>query len=198
MQRRAADSEAGLARDSVWMRRLIARDATALAEIANACGHIPFGIAFRLLADRAEAEDIAQETLIRLWTYAERWQIGRPIAPWLRQVATHLAIDHIRRARRIRQGDVPERADPAASPEAALASADVRDRVAACIAALPERQRAAIILTYYEEQGNRQVADMLAMGLKAFESMLLRARQMLRSCLVGQGLLAADMLDDRP
>jgi RNA polymerase sigma-70 factor (ECF subfamily) len=188
----AQADDVGEQTDDRLMHRIQRREAAALAEAANRHGQAIFAIAFRMLGDRAEAEDIAQEALVRLWTHAPRWQFGRPIRPWLRQVATNLAIDHIRRARRLTPDSPPERADPDAATDENMAHAEMRAIVAECIAALPERQRAAVILTYYEEQSNRQVADLLRMGIKAFESMLLRARHMLRACLAGHGVLASN------
>ena len=64
----------------------------------------------------------------------------------------------------------------------------MRSAVAACIEALPDRQRAAIVLTYYEERQNRVAADILTMQIQAFESLLFRARSSLRECVEGKGL----------
>ena len=67
---------------------------------------------------------------------------------------------------------------------------EVRNAVANCIEALPDRQRAAIVLTYYEERQNRMAAEILAMQVKAFESLLFRARGSLRDCVESKGVVA--------
>jgi DNA-directed RNA polymerase specialized sigma24 family protein len=69
----------------------------------------------------------------------------------------------------------------------------VRAAVVHCIQSLPERQRASIILTYYEERANQSAAEVLAMQLKAFESLLFRARAALRSCIEGKGVVSGDI-----
>ena len=68
----------------------------------------------------------------------------------------------------------------------------VRARTQAALQALPDRQRAAIVLTYWEECSNQQAAEALAMNVKAFESLLLRARKALREALVEHGLVGPE------
>jgi RNA polymerase sigma-70 factor (ECF subfamily) len=142
-----------------------------------------------MLADSAEAEDVAQEALLRLWQYADRWQAGGPgVAAWLTRVATNACLDRLRRRRFTSDEAVPERADESALADEAIEEDEVRKAVAECIEALPDRQRAAIVLTYYEERQNKMAAEILAMQLKAFESLLLRARAALRGCVEGKGV----------
>ena len=85
---------------------------------------------------------------------------------------------------------MPESADESPLADEVIEQDDVRSAVAACIEALPDRQRAAIVLTYYEERQNRMAADILAMQIKAFESLLFRARGSLRECVEGKGVTA--------
>ena len=167
--------------DDTLMDRVAARDADAFRLLAERHGTLPYRIAWRMTGDAAEAEDLAQETLLRLWDKAPQWRVGGSgVAAWLTRVAMNLALDRLRRRRFASGEPVPERADEAPLAdegiEAEQAAAAVRD----CIAALPERQRAAIVLTYYEDVPNRTAAEMLEMNLKAFESLLFRARAALR------------------
>lgn len=177
--------------DDALMVRVAARDADALRLLAERHADIAWRIAYRMLADAAEAEDVAQEALLRLWQYAERWQVGGPgVAAWLTRVATNACLDRIRRRRFVGDDAVPERADESPLADEMIEQDDVRSAVAACIEALPDRQRAAIVLTYYEERQNKMAAEILAMQLKAFESMLFRARASLRDCVEGKGVTA--------
>uniref|UniRef100_UPI0026076BC2 sigma-70 family RNA polymerase sigma factor n=1 Tax=uncultured Sphingorhabdus sp. TaxID=1686106 RepID=UPI0026076BC2 len=122
---------------------------------------------------------------------AERWKAGGPgVTAWLTRVATNACLDRIRRRRFAADDAVPERADESPLSDEALEEDEVRSAVAGCIEALPDRQRAAIVLTYYEERQNRMAADILAMQIKAFESLLFRARASLRECVEGKGVTA--------
>jgi RNA polymerase sigma-70 factor (ECF subfamily) len=179
--------------DDALMRRLTARDPQALREIARRHGEVPYRIACRMLGDPAEGEDIAQEALLRLWNHAGKWQAGHAIAAWLTTVATNLCRDRLRRTRRLSGEEAPERRDEAPLADRSLAEEEMAQAVRECIGELPERARAAVVLTYYEAQPNRTVAELLEMKLKAFESMLLRARQLLQGCVEGKGVLSADV-----
>jgi RNA polymerase sigma factor (sigma-70 family) len=175
--------------DDALMARVAARETAALKLLADRHAQLPWRIAYRMLADSAEAEDVAQDALLRLWQYAERWQAGGPgVAAWLTRVATNACLDRLRRRRFTSDEAVPERADESALADEAIEEDEVRKAVAECIEALPDRQRAAIVLTYYEERQNKMAAEILAMQVKAFESLLLRARAALRGCVEGKGV----------
>lgn len=175
--------------DDALMTRLALRDQDALRLLADRHADVPWRIAYRMLADAAEAEDVAQEAMLRLWQHADRWRAGGPgVAAWLTRVATNACLDRLRRRRFSSDAAVPERADESALADEAIEENEVRQAVADCIEALPDRQRAAIVLTYYEERQNKMAAEILAMQLKAFESLLLRARGALRGCVEGKGL----------
>lgn len=194
MTTQTATAPAPEAHDDALMARLAARDTDALRILSDRHADIPWRIAMRMLNDAAEAEDVAQESLLRLWDKASKWQAGSSgVAAWLTRVATNLCLDHIRKRRRVVDGDgLPERADEAPLADATSEAEQARDIVASCIGALPDRQRAAIVLTYYEEQKNAGAADILAMQVKAFESLLLRARAALRACVEGKGIRSAN------
>ena len=175
--------------DDALMARVAARDADALRLLADRHAEIAWRIAYRMLNDAAEAEDVAQEAMLRLWQFAERWQAGGTgVAAWLTRVATNACLDRIRRRRFVGEDAIPERADESPLADEAIEQDEVRSAVAGCIEALPERQRAAIVLTYYEERQNRMAAEILAMQVKAFESLLFRARASLRDCVEGKGV----------
>jgi RNA polymerase sigma factor (sigma-70 family) len=172
--------------DDALMARVAARDGAAFRLLVEQYAARPHRIAYRMLGDAAEAEDVAQEALLRLWNLGDGWQGGGPgVAAWLGRVAKKLCLDRLRKRRFASDEAVPERADEAPLADAAMAAAEDRARARAAIAALPDRQRAAIILTYYEELPNAAAAEALEMNLKAFESLLLRARTALKKALAG-------------
>ncbi len=175
--------------DESLMHRLAQRDAQALAQLAERYAHIPWRIACRMLDDISEAEDIAQEAMLKLWNIQGGWDAsGSGIAAWLTRVATNLCIDRIRRRRTVSGDNLAEQADEAPLADANIEKDEMRAAIIDCIQRLPERQRGAIILTYYEEQPNRDAARAMDMKIKAFESILLRARLSLRKCAEAMGI----------
>ena len=183
---------AGGGEDAALVQRLAVRDAEALRAVISAHADRLHRIVWRMTGDGAEAEDIVQEALLRLWDQAPQLAARHPAATglrlggWLQRVATNLAIDRLRRTRRLAQGEVPERADDAPLADAVAEAGEEGARARALTAALPERQRAAIVLTYYEELPNAEAAAALDMNIKAFESLLHRARAALRQAFAAQ------------
>jgi RNA polymerase sigma factor (sigma-70 family) len=172
------DEECG---DDALMERVRARDAAAFAMLVNAHATLLHRIAYRMIGDATEAEDVAQEALLRLWQHADRWRGGGTgAAAWLTRVTVNLCLDRLRRRRFSSDEAVPDRPDDAPLAHDMMAAAEQLAAVVAAIAALPDRQRAAIVLTYYEDQCNAAAAAVLDMNIKAFESLLLRARQALK------------------
>lgn len=183
--------------DAALAARLATRDAGALREVVALHAGVLHRVAYRMTGDVHEAEDIVQEALLRLWDHApalaERHPVGSQAAAqlrlggWLQRVVTNLAIDRLRRARRIAGGEVPEEEDGAPLADALIEAGEREGQARALVLALPERQRAAIVLTYYEELPNAEAAAALDMNIKAFESLLHRARAALRQAFAAQG-----------
>ncbi len=170
------------------MRRVAARDGEAFRELADRHAARPHRVAWRMLGDATEAQDVAQEAMLRLWRDAGMWRSGGSgVAAWLTRVATNLCLDRLRQRARMSGEAVPERADEAPLADALIAGDQARGQVIRAMDRLPERQRAAVVLTYYEELSNADAAAMLEMNIKAFESLLLRARRALRDMLVEHG-----------
>ena len=176
--------------DGALMRRVASGDALALGLIADRYTPMLYGISWRMLADSGEAEDVVQETMTRAWINAASWTpVGGGLGAWLRRIATNLCLDRKRRRAFVSDEDVPERADESPSADALIDAERRRQAVAAAMQALPDRQRAAIVLTYYEGLSNAEAAAALGLGIKALESLLVRARQGLSRNLASQGLV---------
>ena len=172
------------------MRRVASGDATALGLISERYTPMLFSIAWRMLGDGAEAEDVVQEAITRVWVKASGWTpVGGGLGGWLRRIATNLCLDRKRKHAFVSDEEVPERADESPSADALIDEDRRRQAVAAAMQALPDRQRAAIVLTYYEGVSNAEAAATLGLGVKALESLLVRARQGLSRSLAAQGLL---------
>ena len=167
---------------------LLARVATgeALAFRGLVDRHLPtvLAIARRMLKDDAEAEDVAQEALLRLWRNAAALELGAGgVRPWLRRVASNLCIDRVRSRRNTTAVDqVPEQAEPA-SQVRHLVERELGARVDAALKALPERQRLAITLFHYEGMSQIEVGGVLGISDEAVELLLARARRTLKAAL---------------
>lgn len=177
--------------DDALMAQVAGRSSGAFRQLAARHGRLPFQIGWRMLGDATEAEDIAQEALLRLWDHAGRWKAGGPgVAAWLKRVAMNLCLDRLRRRKFGSDEEAPERADDSPLADALLDEDRMADIIKAAMGALPDRQRAAIVLTYYEELTNMAAAQAMDMNIKAFESLLLRARAGLRNSLEAAGILS--------
>ena len=141
-------------------------------------------LAHRLLGDPVEAEDVAQEAMLRAWRQAPAWRPGKArFDTWLHRVALNLCYDRLRRRREVLTDAPPERPDPAPGPDRGVEAAQLGDRVNAALARLPERQREAIVLCHYQELGNIEAAALMDVSVEALESLLSRGRRALRAAL---------------
>ena len=141
-------------------------------------------LAQRMLGDAVEAEDVAQEAMLRAWRQAPGWVSGRAkFDTWLHRVALNLCYDRLRRRREIPTDAVPDRRDEDAAPDRGLLAADVGAAVNSALARLPDRQREAIVLCHYQELSNIEAAGLMKISIEALESLLSRGRRALRQAL---------------
>lgn len=141
-------------------------------------------LARRMLRDDAEAEDVTQEALLKLWRSREALEVGAyGLRPWLRRVVSNLCIDKMRSSRRFTvTDDVPERAEPA-DQLTQVEAQDASARVEAAIKGLPDRQRTALTLFHYEGLSQVEVGRIMGASDEAVESLLARARRSLKVAL---------------
>jgi RNA polymerase sigma-70 factor (ECF subfamily) len=167
--------------DEDLLARIACNDAAAVREMVGRKLPRLLAVATRILGDRVEAEDVAQETFIRLWRQAPRWEAGRArFDTWLYGVALNLCRDRLRRRKEIYTAEPPEMADPSPLPDNGLHAGDTARTVETALSLLPERQREAVVLQYYEELSNIEAAAVMGVTVEALESLLARGRRNLR------------------
>lgn len=145
-------------------------------------------VATRVLGDRAEAEDIAQEAMLRLWRIAPDWENGRAqVSTWLYRVVMNLCIDHKRKRRGTLDLDAaPEPADDAPGAADRMQDRARQDALQAALMQLPERQRQAVILRHLEELPNPEIAEILGVSVEAVESLVARGKRGLAAALANR------------
>ncbi len=152
--------------------------------------HLPrmVGLARRVLGNQADAEEVAQDVFLRVWTHAADWKPGKAkFETWMHRVALNLCYDRLRKKREITGEDLPDPVDTGANPGEALQQKEVAARVNEAMQLLPERQRMAVVLCHHQGHTNIEAAAMMEVSVEALESLLARGRRKLRD------LLRADM-----
>lgn len=143
-----------------------------------------FRVAARMLGDRAEAEDVAQEAMLRLWRQAPDWQGGQArVTTWLYRVAVNLATDRLRKRRGLPLDEAPEPVETAPGAVGRMIEAERAAALDAALMALPERQREAVILRHLEGLSNPEIAEIMGVGVEAVESLTARGKRGLTAAL---------------
>lgn len=149
-----------------------------------------YGYAARLLSDRAEAEDVVQEAMLRLWRIAPDWRQGEAqVSTWLYRVVTNLCTDRKRARFRREAQALDDGPEPVSGQPPVIASLIEADRMAAldqALAALPERQRQAVVLRHIEGMANPAIAEIMGIGVEAVESLTARGKRALAAQLAGR------------
>ncbi|MEI6556918.1 MAG: RNA polymerase sigma factor [Rhodospirillaceae bacterium] len=155
--------------------------------------HMPFTLrlAYRVIGNRDDAEEVAQEAFLRVWTMAPRWRhdLEARFTTWLYRVVVNLCLDRRRRLVPLPLEDAGDTADPAPDSLDRVAADETTRLVAHALDGLPPRQRAAISLCYYGGVNGPQAAEILEVSVSALESLLVRGRRALRLRLTGLGAL---------
>ena len=147
-----------------------------------------YGVALRMTGSRADAQDVVQDVFLRLWQRPDAWRPGQAqFSTWLYRVVVNRCLDLKRRPRGTDLDSVEEPQDPDANAEDSLLDAERNRALDSAVNQLPERQKAAIVLTYTAGLRNAEAASAMEISVKAFEALLVRAKRELRDYLTGQG-----------
>jgi RNA polymerase sigma-70 factor (ECF subfamily) len=172
--------------DTRWMQRVQAGDEAALAALMERWELPVKALIGRLVLNATEADELAQETFVRVWTQREKFRADAEFRPWLFAIAVNLARNRLRWWRRRPEVELEEWSgadDGDASRERGARALEKSERATAvrdAIAALPKELREALVLFEYEQMSHAEIAATLGCTPKAVETRLYRAREKLR------------------
>jgi len=181
-----ADAASHPSEDTQLMTRVQSGDEAALGELMSRWERPVKAVIGRLVLNSRDAEELAQETFVRVWQQQAKFHAGSEFRPWVFSIAVNLARNRLRWWRRrpeIALEDWTETTDPSATGAGAVEAAERRRAVQDAIAALPVDLREALVLAEYENLRHAQIAVIVGATPKAVETRIARARGQLRTVL---------------
>lgn len=170
--------------DSELLDRLAANDEAAFRMLVERHIDRAYAIALRIVGNAADAEDVVQDTMLKIWSHRGRWQHGRAkFSTWLYRVISNRCIDLRRKPRTENVDTVPEVADGQPDAVRVIERNELNEMLEDAMQRLPEQQRIAVILSYHENMSNGEIAQVMDSTVAAVESLLKRGRQQLRQLL---------------
>ena len=143
-----------------------------------------FTQAFHRIRNKTDAEDIAQEALLRLWRIAPDWQQDNAkVSTWLYQVVTNLCIDRLRQKNHGHLDSIPEPTDTRPNATDVIQDKSRANALYHALAKLPDHQREAVAMRHLEGLSNPEIADNLQLSTEAVESLVARGKQKLSKIL---------------
>ncbi len=186
--------EAGVERDDGELVRLcLAGEQTAFDALAARHYRRVYNVAYRMLGNREQAEDITQETLLRVYSRLHTFKQGASFIAWVRRITTNLCIDHLRRRgeqtvsldRQLEAGMEHADTSAGASPEGRLEMTEDARRVMEALRRLPGKQRAVLVLRHVEGLKVDEIARTMKMPQGTVKTLLFRGRHAVRG-MVGE------------
>jgi len=143
--------------------------------------------ATRMLSDQAEAEDVSQDALMRLWQIAPDWrQDEAQVTTWLYRVTANLCTYRLRKRRNVRLDEIAEPADPKRSAPGQIQDKARYSALSDALAQMPERQAQAVSLRHLEGLSNPEIAEVMDISLRSVESLTARGKRALKDILQGR------------
>ena len=170
--------------DDQLMMRAADGDETALRALIERWERPVFAFLVRMLGSPEEAEDLCQDTFMRVISAANRYRPEGRFQSWLFRIAGNLARKRLRRRKILRWlplgGEHHETPDPGPDPLKALANGQERERVRAAVERLPDRQREALVLKRYQDMSYQEIADAMDTSVASVQMLLHRAMDALK------------------
>jgi RNA polymerase sigma-70 factor, ECF subfamily len=174
----------GISEDDVLLQRVAEDDEESFRELVERHIDRAYGLALRILGNAADADDVVQDTFLKVWVHRGRWECGRAkFSTWIYRVVTNRCIDLRRQPTSESVDNVPEPADQHPDVVAAMQRQEMKDKLDMAMRRLPDQQRIAVILSYHEGMSNLEIAEVMETTVSAVESLLKRGRQQLRKLL---------------
>jgi len=167
--------------DEDLLRRIGEQDEAALRELVARHGERAHAVALKILRNPADADDVVQDVMLRIWTKSHMWQPGEAkFSTWLHRIVTNRCLDLHRRPRTETIDNAPDVADEQPDALTAMQRGEVSDLLERAMAHVPDQQRIALILSYIDSFSNAEIAGILDTSVTAVESLLKRGRVQLR------------------
>lgn len=162
--------------DPSLMRAVANGDWAAFEQLVERHQAAAWRTAYRLVSDRHVAEELAQEAFLRVFEARQRYRPTAAFRTYLTRIVVRLCLDYLRKRRPIPSGEGAWLVDPHALPANQIEAAERAAAVERAISELPPKQRAAVVLRYYEGLSGREAAEAMGTTVKAVERLLARAR----------------------
>ncbi|MBD8891318.1 sigma-70 family RNA polymerase sigma factor [Labrenzia suaedae] len=147
-----------------------------------------YAVAYRILRNASDAEDVVQDAFLQVWTKRAVWQAGRArFSTWLYRVISNRCIDLLRRPKVETMETLPELEDDRGDQMQSLARQEASEMLQKAMAKLPDQQRIALVFSYTENLSNGEIAEIMETSVSAVEALLKRGRQKLRHLLRNTG-----------
>ena len=163
------------------MVRAAAGDLAAFEELVHRNQSAAWSLAFHYVSDPAEAEDIVQESFLRLLKSASRYQPTAKFRTYFSRIVVRLCLDFRSKKRPVYCATMPEKADTENNPELLLCKKEAANELKQAFADLPSTQRMAFLLRHQEGFTYSEIAKAMSISVRAVDSLMQRGRQALRS-----------------
>jgi RNA polymerase sigma-70 factor (ECF subfamily) len=169
--------------EAEWLRMAQQKDEDAFAHLVETYQTPVYNLCYRMLGNAVEAEDAAQETFWRAYQAINRYDPNRSFVTWLLSIAAHHCID-LQRKRRLPTLDLDlvtdlDAPDPAPIPEKEVSHRQDQEAMSQLLKQLKEQDRVVIVLRYWQEFSEDEIAKTLSLTVPAVKSRLHRARKQL-------------------
>ena len=138
-----------------------------------------FNVCYRMLHERNEAEDLAQDTFMRAYDRLHTFDLEREFGPWIRRVAANLCLNHLESHKATAELDEERDADESQRPEAVTEVRERSGQIRNALSSLPPQYRVVVELRHYQEMSYDEIAAELKIPLSEVKSHLFRARKIL-------------------